>query len=116
MDDDGDAGDVACGELDGYGVDGVADPGADFGVAVLVHGEVVGFGGEEGLRGVDVAVVEDVVDGDGQEGVEGGEEDVGVVQGERRGGVGVGVGVGLVWWRRHCLFLFSFFLLFFALF
>ena len=70
MDDDGDAGNVAGGELDGDGVDGIADPVADFGVAVLVDGEVVGFGGEKGFGGVDVAVVEDVVDGDGQKGVE----------------------------------------------
>ena len=96
VDNDCDARDVAAGELDGDGVDGIADPGADFGVAVLVHREVVGFGGEECGGRVDVAVVEDVVDGDGEEGVEGGEEDVGLVEGEG-GGVGVGMGVWLRW-------------------
>lgn len=65
MYDDGDPVDVAVGELGGYGVDGVGDPGADLGVAVLVDGEVVGAGGEEGCCWVEVAVVEDVVDGDG---------------------------------------------------
>jgi hypothetical protein len=68
--------------LDGDGVNGVADPGAHFGMAVLVDGEVVGFGGEEGCGWVDVAVVEDVVDGDGEEGVEGCEKYVRLVEGE----------------------------------
>lgn len=39
-------------------------------MTVLVDGEVVGAGGEEGFGGVETAVEEDVVDGDGEEGVE----------------------------------------------
>ena len=58
-------------QLGGYGGDGVGDPGADARVAGLVDGEVVGAGGEEGLRGVEVAVVEEGVDGEGEEGGEG---------------------------------------------
>ena len=86
MDDHGYAGDVAVGDLGGDGGDGIVDPGADFWVAVLVDGEVEGPGGEEGFLRVDVAVVEDVVDGDGEEGVEGFEEDVAFVYGCGCGG------------------------------
>lgn len=62
MNDYRDAVDGAEGELGGYGGDGVADPGADLGVPVLVDGEVVGAGGEEGRGRVEAPVVEDVVD------------------------------------------------------
>lgn len=71
-----DALDGAESQLGGYCGDGVADPGADFWVAVLVDWEVVGAGFEEGGRWVDVAVVEDVVDADGEEGGEGCDEGV----------------------------------------
>lgn len=61
-------------ELVGDCGDGVVDPGADGGVAGLVHGEVEGAGGEERCWWVEVAVVEQRVDGDGEERGEGGEE------------------------------------------
>ena len=57
--------DVAAGQLGSYGVEGIADPGAHFRVAVLMDGKVVGFGGEEGCLGVYGSVVQDVVDADG---------------------------------------------------
>lgn len=66
----GNARDVPACELGGYGRDGIADPRADFWVAVLVHGEIVSAGGQESRRGVDVAIEEDVVDGDSEEPVE----------------------------------------------
>lgn len=47
MDDNGDLGDVPCGELCRDRADGVADPGADLWVPVLMHGQVVGARGEE---------------------------------------------------------------------
>jgi len=65
VDDDCHAGDVSCGQLGQDGLDGVFDPGADLGMAVLVDGEVESFRGEEGSWGINVAVEEDVVDGDG---------------------------------------------------
>jgi hypothetical protein len=71
VDYDGDAGDVPVEKLSGDGGDGVEDPRADFGMAVLMHGEVVCARGEEGGGGVDGAVEEDVVDGDGEERGEG---------------------------------------------
>lgn len=43
------------------------DPFADLGVAVLPYGVVVFAGAEEGALRVDVALVEDGVDGDGEE-------------------------------------------------
>lgn len=56
--------------MGGDGGDGVGDLGVYFWVMVLVDGEVVGVGGEEGFGGVEMVVEEDVVDGDGEEGVE----------------------------------------------
>lgn len=61
-------------ELVGNCGHGVVDPGADGRVAGLVDGEVEGAGGEEGCWWVEVAVVEQRVDGDGEERGEGGEE------------------------------------------
>lgn len=64
-----------CGaDVGGNGGDGVGDPGAEGRVAGLVDGEVVGARCEEGFGGVDAAVVEDCVDGGGEEGCEVGEE------------------------------------------
>lgn len=79
MHDDGDARHGAARELDGQGVDGGADPRADGGVPGLVHGQVVGARGEEGGGRVEAPVVEEGVDGDEEEGGEGGEEGVGLV-------------------------------------
>lgn len=61
-------------ELVGDGGDGVADPGADGRVAGLVDGQVVGAGEEECGGRVEAAVVEEGVDGDGEERGEGGDE------------------------------------------
>lgn len=70
VDDEGDAGDGARAEARGYCVDGVVDPGAEAGVAGLADGEVEGAGGEEGIFGVEAAVVEEGVDGYCEEGSE----------------------------------------------
>lgn len=80
VDDDGDAGYVTGGELSCHCINGVADPGANFGMAVLMDGEIVCLCGEEGGGGVDVAVVEDIVDGNSQKRVERRQQNVGVVQ------------------------------------
>lgn len=84
-------GDGVLGELVVDSGHGVVDPAADGGMSVLPDGEVVGTGGDEGGGWVDVPEVEDVVDGDGEEGGDGGEESaVGVEE----------VGVGC--WGRGC--------------
>jgi len=57
-------------ELGAYGVDGIVDPGAHPWMAVLVHWEVVGSGRQEGSLRVNTTVVQDVVDGNGEERVE----------------------------------------------
>lgn len=99
-------------ELVGDCADGVVDPGADGRVAGLVHGEVEGAGGEEGCRRVEAAVVEQRVDGNGEERGEGGQEGRCGEQGEGEGGAwrGRGRGSGMGWmglvlvlavcWRR----------------
>jgi hypothetical protein len=65
--DEDDAPDGADVELVGDCGDGVVDPGADGWVAGLMYGEVEGAGGEEGRCGIEIAVVEEGVDGDGEE-------------------------------------------------
>lgn len=82
MHDDGDARDGARAETGRHGVDGVVDPCAEARVAGLADGEVEGAGGEEGLFGVEAAVVEEGVDGDCEEGCECGEEGGGGICGE----------------------------------
>lgn len=64
--------------------EGVGDPGADLGVAVLAYGVIVGAGGGEGDGWVEGAEVEDLVGEDCEVGVEGVEE--GAVGGEEGGG------------------------------
>lgn len=82
------------------GGDGILDPFADFGMAVLPYGVVVFAGAEEGGLWVDVALVEDGVDGDGEEVAECGDY----------GGVGVedrfagGIGGHAVTWRSPVIF------------
>lgn len=56
------------------GGDGILDPFADFGVSVLSNRVVVFPRAEERGGGVDVALVEDGVDGDGEEVAEGGDD------------------------------------------
>lgn len=58
------------------GVDGIVNPAAHGRVAVLMHGEVEGADGHEGPLRIDAPVVENVVDRDCQEGVEGAHQSV----------------------------------------
>ncbi len=52
-------------------LDGIADPLAHLWVSVLAHRLVIPAGTEERCGGVDAALVDDGVHGDGQEGAEG---------------------------------------------
>lgn len=74
VDDEGDVPRRAGADLCGDGGDGVPEPGADAGVSRLVDGQVVGAGCEKGSRRVELAVVEDGVQRNGEEVGEGGEE------------------------------------------
>jgi hypothetical protein len=85
-DDEGDAPHRAAQQLPLDGVDGGVDPVADAAVARLAHRAVVLAGGDETLGRVERAVVEQGMDGDGQEVEEVGDE--GEVGGGRRGGAG----------------------------
>lgn len=71
MNHDGDARYTALGDLSGHGFDSIANPRADFRVAVLMHWEVVGASREKGRLRVDATVVEDIVNGDNEKVVEG---------------------------------------------
>lgn len=70
------------------GGDGILDPFADLGVAALPDWVVVFAGAEEGGWRVDVALVEDGVDGDGEEVAECGDDGGVGVEGRFPGGIG----------------------------
>lgn len=67
MDDHGNSLGGSFGYLGHDGVDCVVDPLAHSGVAGLVHREVEGLCREEGLLGVNGAIIEDSMDRDGEE-------------------------------------------------
>lgn len=70
MNSEDDAADGAYAQLCGDGGDSVGYPGAETGMAGLMDGEIVCAGCEEGCGWVEGAVVEEGVDGDGEEGCE----------------------------------------------
>ena len=87
VDHDGDARNRPLDELGLDGVDGIPDPGTHGWVSGLVHGQAIGLCAEEGGLRIERPVIEDVVDGDGEEVGEGGQQ---------LGGLRQGYGDGLV--------------------